>query len=276
MDSSIVPDKPGIYHDVPFHIYRKIAAVNSSYLKRLDHCPAYAKVESADTPATVFGRAFHALILEPHLFQKQYAIAPTVDKRTTAGKNTWNDFQAANLDKILIKEDDAATIRDMIAAVHSHPTARELLKGGASEATIIWQDKETGMLCKARFDFLPDAEKRTLIDVKTADNVESHIYRNAAVNYGYYLSAAMYLEGAAITLNQKFDLMAHICVEKEPPYRTEVYTFDDPFIDYGREEFHRLMRVEAQCRAANSWPHYKTAGADILLLPKYLMPGQEG
>jgi exodeoxyribonuclease VIII len=268
---SFVPDKPGVYHNISFPDYRKIDAVNSSYLKRLDHCPAYAKVEPPDTPATIFGRAFHTAILEPSLFYDQYVVAPTVDKRTTAGKNTWADFQAANLGKVLLKEEEASRIMDMIEAVRAHPTARELLKEGSSEVTVVWQDKETGLLCKARFDHLPDdGDKRTIIDVKTADNVESHVYRNAAVNYGYYLSASMYIEGARIALGHEFDIMAHIAVEKEPPSRTEVYIFDDSFIDYGRNEFHRLLRVEAGCRERNSWPNYKTAGADILMLPKYL------
>jgi hypothetical protein len=80
------------------------------------------------------------------------------------------------------------------------------------------------------------------------------------------------MEGFAMAKNALFkDLVfAFIAVEKEPPYRVEVYTLDIDFVQYGWLEFHRLLQIEKECREKNFWPHYVNAGAEELTKPPYV------
>jgi hypothetical protein len=49
--------------------------------------------------------------------------------------------------------------------IYVHPIAGRLLRGGQAEKTLIWRDEATGVLCRAKADYLrPDG----IVDVKTA------------------------------------------------------------------------------------------------------------
>ena len=44
------------------------------------------------TPAMVFGTVVHKMLLEPHTFDNEFAVAPLVDRRTKDGKAAYQDF----------------------------------------------------------------------------------------------------------------------------------------------------------------------------------------
>src|SRR3990167_9143693 len=92
----------GSYSDIKFSDYKKIPAVSNSYLGRLDHCPASAKIEIEETPAMALGKAAHAYILDRTIFDRDFAVGLECDRRTKAGKEVFAGFQTANLDKIII------------------------------------------------------------------------------------------------------------------------------------------------------------------------------
>jgi hypothetical protein len=79
----------------------------------------------------------------------------------------------------------------------------------------------------------------------------------------------MYTDGFNAVSSTTVDAFVFVCVEKEEPYRVEVYTLDDNFMFYGAGEYHRLLRLEKECRENQVWPNFKNDGIKTLFLPKW-------
>ena len=76
------------------------------FAKSPNHFLQYINREQETTPAMIKGSAFHVLTLEPDKFLDQYAIAPKVDRRTKAGKETWANFSSENEGKQILTSQD--------------------------------------------------------------------------------------------------------------------------------------------------------------------------
>lgn len=263
---------PGIYPNISHSDYHKMTdIVSNSYLGRLDKCPAAAKIPMEDTPALLFGRAFHSFILDgQESFERDFAVAPVLDKRTKDGKEAWQLFREVNAGRSILASDDYQTIQDMYGAIATHPIASKLLMEGRSEMSVFWEDSETGLPCKCRPDRIPDGDHGVILDLKTVRSAEIHAFTSACMAYGYAREAGVYIEGFNAVSSSKVDAFIFICVEKERPYRVEVYTLEDLFIEYGQNEFHRLLGVEKDCREKAFYPHWKNEEIRTLYLPNYL------
>lgn len=271
--------KPGIYQGISHKDYHAMTdIVSNSYLGRLDKCPAAAKVPFPDSPAMAFGRAVHCFVLEPSKFADNFAVYPKeVNLRTKEGKAYIENFRRENEGKEVIDENDWQKITAMNKSIEDHPLAWILIKQGISEQTIIWDDEDTGLRCKCRPDRIPDGNKGVILDLKTTRSADEYSFKRDVVNLGYVREAGFYLEGFAQIMKADFKdlIFTFIAVEKEEPYRVEVYTLDSDFLDYGWREAKRLLWVEQECRVANFWPAYKNKGAVELNKPGYLQSFDE-
>jgi hypothetical protein len=263
--------KPGIhdiseeeYHSLPLEI------VSNSYLSRLNGCPASARVKMKDSETLIFGRAVHSYVLEGEaIFNARFSVAPTCDKRTTAGKQLWAKHMADNLGKTPLKEEEFVKIFGIDRAVKSHPFAGELLACGMPEQTAIWFDKKTGITVKCRPDWIP-AGHNIIVDLKTCQSAEEYAFSKSVSTYRYFQQAGMYSEVYSKASGDPIDSFIFIAVEKEFPFRTEVYVMDPDYLAWGKTEYHRLLRKEKGCRDNGSYPHYVNSGATDLFMPKYL------
>jgi len=262
----------GVYADISHDAYHAMMdRVSNSYLSRLDNCPAKARITQDDTPAMAFGRAFHSMILDgAESFNRSFAIAPDMNLRTKDGKEQMAQFAAENAEKTIITQSDNDKIIEMLNAAFRHPFALKLLAQGRSEVSVLWIDPETGIACRCRPDKVPDGNKGVMVDLKSVADASPKAFLNAVLRYGWHREAGVYIEGwNAINGKDSIDSFVLIAVEKEPPYRVEVYVLDDDFLRYGRNEFHRLLNIEKQCREDNFYPHYKSADPVELPLPQW-------
>lgn len=261
--------KPGIYHNISHSDYFAIPAISNSRLGRLLDCPAAVNIPVEDTPAMAIGRATHCLILEHDCFDERYILGPKFDKRTKAGKEAFETFTASLNGREPIDQDDFDRLWAMRNSIMAHPSASGLISTGQAEVTIIWTDEITGLLCKARIDWIPANIERTLMDLKTTKDAEAHPFTQSCIYYGYARQAAFYLDGMQ-TLGQPYDLFGFVAVEQEAPHRCEVFTLEQAFIDFGRQQYRDLMTIELACRESGQWPAYKNPGVTELALPSYL------
>lgn len=272
LDRLITDPQPGIYEGVPFKVYLQIKAVNNSKLGRLDHCPASVYISEEDTEALRFGRALHTYCLEgPETFRRRYAVAPQCDRRTNVGKAAWASFQASNLDKEIVTEAEYEKMLGMSGSLQEHPYAKILLKQGCGERTVIWRHDETGHLCKARTDWIPGDDHGIVLDLKGLAEVNEKAFIRAAVGgYGYARAAAFYLDGTSIATGKQFKIFAFVCVEKEMPFKVEIYTMEDDMLAWGRNEYYRLMRHLKQLEEDGKFPAYVHGGSVPIYLPAWL------
>lgn len=257
---------PAISHD-DYHALTEY--INNSYLSKLSKIPALAKLPPEDSPAMMFGRAFHAFLLEGQdAFDLSFRVVPDgLDMRTKAGKDAKSAIVASG--KGAISHDDYQTIQDMAGAVLSHPFALQLLAEGDSEMSVFWIDKDTGLKCKCRPDRIPSGEKGVVVDLKTTGDASERGFTSSVFRYGYARQAGMMLDGINTVSNKEIDAFIIIAVEKTPPYRCEVYVLDDEVLDFGKREYKRLLALEKECRDKNHWPHYLMPGAGTIYLPAY-------
>lgn len=188
----------GIYYDLSHADYHAMTdRVSNSYLSRLNICPAAAKVPQEETAAMTFGRAFHSFILDGMTaFSRDVAVLPELNLRTNAGKEEKAAFQAANVGKAIISQEDVQSIMAMDTSVKAHPLARNLIGVGANEVSIFWTDSFSQLECKARPDKIPGSN--TLIDLKKTRDASARGFLHSILQYGYHRQAAFYLDGMQI------------------------------------------------------------------------------
>lgn len=264
---------PSIHHDMSHAEYHALEGyVSNSYLSRLNICPAAAKVKQEETEAMMIGTAFHSFVLDGMTaFSRDVAVLPDINRRTNAGKEEYAAFLAANEGKAIITADDLKSITEMDKAIKSHPFARNIIAEGSNEVSIFWEDPFSGLLCKARPDKTPG--KKVLVDLKSVKDASPGGFLKSVFSYGYARQAAMYLDGMNKATGEDYDIFAFIVVEKKEPFKTAVYTLSPALIEYGRNDYHRLMMVEIHCREKETWPSYTDGEAIELELPKWAAMG---
>lgn len=259
--------KPGIYN-IPFKEYLTLDRISNSYLKRLSVTPANAKQEQKTTPAMAFGTACHTYVLEPGKFTDQIAVSPKIDRRPKAGKELYAEFLIESKGKAVISEDEFEAVKSMGGAIKAHPMASKLLSEGVAEQSILWNDLQTELQCKARCDWI--AEDGIIVDLKTTKNASEYGFLQEIVRYRYYQQAAFYLTGLEKVTEKACDRFIFIAVEKTAPFRVECYELSEGFIEAGYFEYTRLLDLELACRKEEFYPHYQNAGVVELQKPGYL------
>ncbi len=260
----------GIFENLSHSAYHAMTdRISNSYLSRLDKCPAAAKVKQEETPAMTFGRAFHCFILDGMAaFSRDVLVLPEINRRTSAGKEEYQALVTNNPEKAIITQEDLQSIMEMDKSVKAHPLAKNLIGTGTNEVSVFWDDPFSGLPCKARPDKVPG--QNTLVDLKSIADATAHGFQSSVISFRYASQAAFYLDGINKATGGGFDLFAFIAVEKKEPYKVGVFTLSADFIEYGRQDYRRLLVVEMNCREKNLWPNYTEDSAIEIGVPKWL------
>jgi hypothetical protein len=263
---------PGIYEDIPAETYHQWDAISNSWLGKLaDKSPKHFKWER-DHPvppseAMIRGSVLHKLCLEAMSFSDEFAVAPEVNRRTKAGKADWAKFCELSEGKMVVDRKTFDTCRAMAKELMRHKVTRELLADGQPEVSIVWSDEDTGILCKARLDYLLPP---MVGDVKTTRDGDARAFSNSSASYGYYRQAAFYLDGArACGLDVSTFVFA--TVESAQPHDVVAYAANRNFVTAGRKRYRRALFVYKACLESGNWPGRNETGVEELELPYWLL-----
>lgn len=238
--------------------YRDHPAVSNSELGLLMMSPMHMKAKIwKETPAMIFGSAYHMKILEPARFLKTYRVAPEINRRAKAGKEEWAYLMAEVEDQgqILITQEDMDKLQAMKKVLQGHETASGLLTEGKSEVSVFWTDEETGCACKGRIDYVRETLK-AVTDLKTAADASLDGFSKAIGNYHYERQAGYYLEGLTQATGKEWDTWVWVVQEKTPPYAVAVYMPELKDVQAGLQEARELLRIYKDCKAKDAWPGY--------------------
>jgi exodeoxyribonuclease VIII len=240
--------------------YHAHPAVSKSHLDQVAKSPAHYwaryldpdRVQPEPTAAMVLGTALHTAVLEPHLWEQQFAIAPEgIDRRTKAGKDAWASFEADAQGKTVLTGDDGQRIRRMAAAVHQHPASSFLLElPGTREASYLWADDDTGLECKCRPDW-HSADRRILVDVKTTKDASPREFARSVAAFRYHVQANWYQRPFP-----EAEQFLFIAVESQPPHLVAVYAATPAMVAAGGRAADQNLRQIAACRLTGVWPGY--------------------
>lgn len=233
--------------------YQTLEGVNWSTLKHLrDSALAYRyhlDVPVEDTPALQIGRLTHTLTFEPAQFDAEYAVWTGGVRR---GKE-WEAFQAANEGRTIFKPEEIDLAVAMANAVKAHPLVQPYLVGGQFEVPIQWTDPFTGIVCKAKPDWIIP-QRRILLDLKTCRSIEGRRFGMDAARYGYHCQMGHYAAGCEHGLGWIPKTVLLVAVEKDPPHDVALFIVGVDDLYAGTEEVGELLRQLRAHTIAGEWP----------------------
>lgn len=222
--------------------------------------PDFAKPEP--TLPMMMGNLVHCLALEPHTFDEQYIVTPKLDRRTKEGKAKVIEFEQIAQGKVVLNQEQYDLATNMAQKILANDAFAALLNGSKVEQSIFFTHERTGLQCKVR----PDVWLNNIVgDLKTADNATLRAFQSVAHDKGYYLQAGMIHEGLR-SLGIKLEKFVFPVVEKKEPHLDALYVLDQEAIDYGINQFNKLMDDYLVCLKNDSWPGY---GIQSLSIPGY-------
>lgn len=241
--------------------YREAEGISRSELFKIARSPLhfkYSMENPEDSQSLAFGRALHKYILEKDDFHNDFIILPEINRRTKAGKEEYERYQAEAFEseRELVSREDMSVIIAMHDAVMAHPLAKQLLTG-VHEKDFFWTDDMTGEKCKCRPDCLTEYDgKNYIVDYKSTDSCEDGHFERSCRKYGYKFQAGMYTEGIFQNTFEQYGF-AFVAQEKKAPYAVRVYFCSPEFVAQGYDQFRELIGIYHSCKETGNWFGYE-------------------
>lgn len=255
--------KPGIYPGVPDEVYHadpvEGGSLSSTGAREVLHCPAKFDHNRRNPrpPKREFdlGHAAHHLVLGvgPRL-----EVVDAMDYKTKDARAQRDAAYAAGAVPLLPWEYDQ--VEEMAAVLRAHRTASALLGGALHfELTLVWQDRLTGVMCRARIDCLSVAAngRVLIVDYKTAVSAEPRAIDRVVQDRGYHQQMDWYMAGVMeLGLAKTAPVPLLIVQEKTPPYVVTVSQISRSFLDMADVKNRAALELYALCSRTGHWPGY--------------------
>lgn len=270
----------GIYFDLSNEDYHNDPAVSCSNVKNLlvspmkywRNSPLNPNRKSKETQAQKIGTALHCYLMEREKFEQDYIILPKLEidsdfYRSESQKSDFElNFQMPKTKtaktfkyiggKIALTSEEFADIKEKVDYFESLETAGSLFKDGFAEVSVFWQDLETGIMCKCRFDYLTT---NYAADYKSIADIKKMTYQ--ICDYDYYIQQAYYLEGLQQfinnpkhNLNSPYKEFVNELVENNPTafifafqdkedLMVRLKTFDEECVSLGNDLFRNALNI---------------------------------
>ena len=232
----------------------------------------------ADTDAFDFGRAAHTVALGVGA----PIVAIEADSwRTKAAQQARADARADGATPLLVA--DAEKVQNMATALRAHPVAGPLLaRAGRAERSMFARDPESGVMCRARVDWMPDVDpghRLVLVDYKSSRSADPEQFGKSIADYGYHQQDPWYCDVARwLGLTGGPDgehlepLFVFVVQEKESPHLVTVGRVADTARDAGRVLNRKARDLYAECDFSGEWPGYPdppAGGIHVFDLPRW-------
>jgi hypothetical protein len=264
---------PGVY-DISNEDYHASDGISRSGIMQLIKSPfdfwdahineeRLSRPEKQRTPSMLFGEAVHTYLLEPERFKNDYVVMPELRKGTKNYKQFIEENSGA---KNFISELDLEFLKKIERNVFAHKIASKFIGHGKIEKSIYWNEKDIGVLCKARPDIW---QKKLIWDVKTTSATSIFELEKSVYSYGYYIQAAMILDAIESVGEEYHTNFGIIAIRNSMPFNVDVFTLSDQAIEIGRQRYKDALKLYLECKKDNKWPSYSNDEVLELNLPRY-------
>ena len=243
-----ITPKPGIYEGIPFSEYMRWNCFSKSMtgpaLRSGLHLRHYIESSREGTYAMDLGSLVDCLLLEPQTFNEVFVVRPDTYTNEKDLVKPWSNnakvckqWNADNADRIILKSATIETAETMVNNIMNHAEAAAIIQDSKKQVSIVWEDEETGILCKGR----PDIVHGDMIwDLKTTIDASPEQFTRTIGNGGYHIQAGIY-SGAwynATNTTTKFGFM--VC-ESEKPHGVALYEMGNDSMIAGQLVFKRAL-----------------------------------
>jgi hypothetical protein len=307
-------DDPQALPLLPREAYDDLAAWNASLLKlAVTRTPAHAWAAYRDpnrppqlsSPQFLIGSAFHAMLLEPEDWERQFtAVPPDAPKRPTetqltsgesskpgtkardawedaqARKAWWDAFDARTAGATVLAPGDYDMALAMRDAVLAHPGLAPLFTPEhrqLNELTLTWFDDATGHRCKVRLDALRfNGSELRVLDPKSAADAGPEPFGKSAASFGYLIQGAFYADAVDHCRGAIADLLGadladvpvvfeFVAIEKAYPFLIGRYHLTEEQRLTGRLLYRRGLDLVTTAQELDYWPGYDSAPVPLQL-----------
>lgn len=282
MTTAAMVIKPGMFRSVPMAEYLAWPAVNNSTIGaafrwngEIDMARFKAALDSPPKPPTdsmLFGIFAHCGQLEPLQLLRRYAVMPafendegnctqkgerTNSKATTYYKAKVTAFAATNNGKQVVEQGEFDRMLAILESVKRNNSARRLFEcEGDTEVSIVWEDSDTGILCKARIDKVSHG-MQALPDFKTTADVTK--FSASIWNYGYHRQQAFYADGYFALTGKVYEPWL-VAAESESPHGVCAAPLSRSTIEKGRAQYKSVLSRYQACMESGEWPGTPSPG----------------
>jgi hypothetical protein len=297
------------YHHAEGINKSQLDAINVSPLNYWDKYINPDREMQIEAHCLTIGSATHALILEPYLFKKKYAVG--FDKENYPNALDTMDEMRAELikrnlkisgskkelmDRLILsgmqKTDFLSHLQDEyyqhignktvlsaldyknilagLESLNKHHTAGALLQDALVEQAYFVED-EFGMTRKCKTDAITK-NGQIWLDVKSTNDVSLNGFGRSAYKFRYLMQAAWYMDIARIYYgNDAPKLFAFIAIQKIRPYDVAVHFVTEDQLQLGRIAYERDYALLRECLSSNKWPGSDGGSVLELTLPSYAL-----
>lgn len=242
--------------DLPNEIYHGVIGVSCSKLKVLiNDCAFMYKATFIDNlvpfehkPYFDFGSAGHTVILEPHKFDSEYCKMPDYSGDGSKAKRERFKMLAEKRGQTPLSEAMYDTMPKLRSAIDANPQAKAFTSGGVAEVSYFKRDEETGLIIKARPDYMIG---NVIVDLKTSDTVNPRFLPSKFSKLGYDIQDAMYCDVVGA------DAFVFVAIQSAAPYMvTAPIMFDAKKRRLAHLKYRKALKDLALCMKENEWKAY--------------------
>lgn len=252
--------------------------MRSSLIKEFAACPRkfFLGRDREETDALAWGDMIDCLALTPGQWERRFAICPeTYPDKKTGEPKPWN-FNAGyckawrddRKDKAIVKTGEFESANSAVAMLYNEPKMQLLFDQSKKQVFVVaeFHDEETKLVIpiKVLIDLVPNLLspwKDCLYDLKTCASIAERAFGKAVYDYGYHISAALYLDAYnAATGEERNDFRFRV-QESRKPWLTGWRFLSSEFIARGRELYVLALSEYAGCVTSGDWPTYEERAA---------------
>ena len=211
-----------------------------------------------ETKSFDIGSAVHSLVLEPHLFNEEFAIAPICDRRTKEGKETYNNFVAESEGKTVLSNDDFLLCNSMAESVHNQKATNVFLRDGVAEYSYFSEFEGVPVRCR------PDYYNEKLgvvVDLKTTIDSGHKGFMSSVGKFNYHIQVAFYSD-VMKSLGMPVNKFLFVAVEKKSPHMVGFYELDHVAIEEGQRKYKEALELYKKCKDDDNWWGYADYNKD--------------
>lgn len=203
------------------------------------------------------GSMVHCMLLQPELFNDQFAVAPEINKRTNAGKEEWAAFCSQHSDKIVVQEDEYQHARRLVDSAMCNKNVEQIVKG-CHDFEVEWSADIEDIPFRGFFD---GVASDYILEVKTTSDGHPKKVMSEFLTRKYHMQAGLYHMASSKPV-------IYLIVETSEPYLSYVAPADDRYLKLGCDDIGDLCTKFKKCLKSGDFSGgYDYEGEILITLP---------
>jgi hypothetical protein len=275
----IVPDKPRIAYDNVCHLNpSSIAAgivdhveIDPAAIKWQFENPGSGPTAAASVDRMDRGTLAHMMLLQPGRVGKDVAVWTGGTRKGAA----WDDFSAASVGKLVMREQDYDAVTQAVQAFQFEPLLRGLLVDLDAEVAMF--STEHSFYVKGLVDAVTRGDMPRIIDLKTTEAGFSRkaVERTIRDFHNREKMAAYRRWYAKESKIDKDDIQCfNVFLNMVPPYGVRVQQFTTQALEWGEKRIVAALDAVEECLTLKSWPMFATQ-ADMVMVADWETEDEE-